>query len=52
MKRYSIRYNGPFFSGCMEVSAKSKKQAVHQVKKAHKELGIKIKVISVMEVWR
>ena len=50
MKVYRINYEGPFFSGCEEVEAPSKRKAIKLLKRSYTEAGLKIKVCEVSEV--
>ena len=50
MKVYRISYDGPFFSGCEEVEAPSKRKAIKHLKRSYTEVGIKIKISEVSEI--
>ena len=50
MKVYRISYDGPFFSGCDEVEAPSKRKAIKRLKHSYAEVGVKIKIFEVSEI--
>ncbi len=50
MKVYRISYDGPFFGGCEEVEAPSKRKAIKLLKRSYTEVGLKIKISEVSEI--